>query len=271
MGFEMTKDRHSYVAFYPSDWKGGTARMSPMQELVFFRVCMEIWDKALPVREGELAVLLSGVPDWQRVIEELISSDKLHRTPNGIVNIRALSSAEDSYQLWSKKSSGGKSGAKARWKAKRKPRKTNDNAVNGTPIETVNGSSMGLPMHNHNQNHIDRVSKDTLSRVDDFEALWSSWKPYKVPKGSKQSARNEWVRHVTKNGVDPAMVACQAVAYCDECARTDTSTQHVERWIKKHRWEDERMPDTPHAKQSPHDSMREGWAAAAMNFGKEIL
>ena len=49
----MSAGRHSYVPFYASDWIAGTARMTPMQELIYFRVCCYIWDKAEPVPDGE--------------------------------------------------------------------------------------------------------------------------------------------------------------------------------------------------------------------------
>ena len=76
----------------------------------------------------------------------------------------------------------------------------------------------------------------------DFEKLWLDWQAYKTAKGAKNLARSEWDRHVRKAGLDPGMVVNAAAAYCEECGQTDTNTQNVHRWIKYHRWNDERLP-----------------------------
>lgn len=77
------------------------------------------------------------------------------------------------------------------------------------------------------------------SADEDFETLWSIWQWHKTPKGSKKAALAEWQREVRKAGVDPATVLAVVPAYCEQCRRTDTNTQHIERWLKKHRWEDD--------------------------------
>lgn len=106
-----------------------------------------------------------------------------------------------------------------------------------TDVATATATGNELPLPNP-------VSKKeaTASSVDSaFENLWKSWQCHEVPKGHKAAALVEWKRHVRKAGLDPGMVASQAAAYCEECRRTNTKTAHVERWIKKHRWEDERI------------------------------
>ena len=85
--------------------------------------------------------------------------------------------------------------------------------------------------------------KDSLSDKSDldpdFIALWDNWEFYKTPKGPKKKAEEEWGLYVRKAGVDPAIVLKAAKAYCRQCEKTDTSTQHVHRWIRDHRWQDD--------------------------------
>ena len=78
-----------------------------------------------------------------------------------------------------------------------------------------------------------------------FKNFWSSWIPHNTPKGHQGDAFVEWNRHIIKPGVDVDMVTTRAIAYCVECGRNDTNTQNIFRWIRKHRWEDERLPLAP--------------------------
>lgn len=73
----------------------------------------------------------------------------------------------------------------------------------------------------------------------EFERLWDGWRWHNTPKGSKKNALAMWKQHVRKAGMDPGIVLGQAAAYCRQCLATDTNTQHIERWLKNHRWEDD--------------------------------
>lgn len=241
----MSAGRHSYVPFYASDWIAGTARMTPMQELIYFRVCCYIWDKAEPVPDGELPLMLGNIDGWQETIDLFIQSGKLDRSPNGITNKRALGVSQESLRLWKKKSSGGKTGAAKRWEGKVKPKKTNKKEADGTPNGTPNGSGMGVPMHNqnHNQSKVpEGTLRDSRFAEESFNKLWKTWAPNKTPKGDKGDALDQWKKQVIKPGVDPGMVISRADAYCIECMANDTNTKNVFRWIRDHRWNDERLP-----------------------------
>ncbi len=107
----MAHGRHSYIAFYPSDWIAGTARMTRMQRSVYFDVCLEIWDRAEPCPYAALPLLLGDLPDWEQIVEQLVAAGKLTRTPAGLTNARAMDAATKARDLWEKKSAGGKAGA----------------------------------------------------------------------------------------------------------------------------------------------------------------
>ncbi len=167
----MSIGRHSYVPFFPSDWIGGTAGMTPEHEIVLFRVCLYIWDKAAPCPAQRLAVLLGNVPGWPDLVEELIAAEKFHRAEDGsLTNIRALAEANKAYELWRRKSEGGREGA-AKTNGREGAAKTNGrkgaaknngrkgaaktNAVGGTPGGTPGGTRGGVPIHNQNRNQIE--------------------------------------------------------------------------------------------------------------------
>ena len=117
----MSKSRHLYVAFYPDDWLAGTARMSRLHKSVYFDVCLYIWDFAQPCPESELRVMLGDLPNWQQLVDDLLATGKLTRNADGsLENARALSEARQAYDLWVKKSEGGKK----RWSANSSPEST---------------------------------------------------------------------------------------------------------------------------------------------------
>lgn len=208
----MSHDRHSYIPFYPSDWIAGTARMTAMQELVYFRVCCHIWDKAAPVPENELPLLLGNIENWQDTLAQLVSAGKLNSTPNGYANGRAMAVAEKARETWQAKVDAGKAGADKRWKDKRKGNETKAKQFNSTP----NSKSRVLPIENQNQNqnHIRKESKDSFSKKssngtrlkEDF-SLPDSWKDFARQEGWTDSAidreadtfRDYWVAKSGQN------------------------------------------------------------------------
>lgn len=105
----MSVGRHSYVPFYASDWLAGTARMTRLHKSVYFDICCYIWDKAEACPEAELPLMLGDLPNWRELVEDLVRSRKLTRTADStLTNDRALSEARQAFDLWQRKSAGGK-------------------------------------------------------------------------------------------------------------------------------------------------------------------
>lgn len=145
----MAHGRHSYVAFYPSDWIAGTARMTRLQRSVYHDVCLEIWDKAQPCPYTALPLLLGDLPDWEQIVEQLVAAGKLTRTPAGLTNAKAMGVATKARDLWEKKSAGGRAGAE-KAKGSRNGsavpnRSTPDGTPNGTPDRTPSGTPDAEP------------------------------------------------------------------------------------------------------------------------------
>lgn len=106
----MANGRHSFVAFYPSDWMAGTARLPRIHRSVYFDVCLYIWDTAKPVPDRELRLMLADLTNAKEVVDDLISMGKLERLPDGTIsNGKALAEAEKAYAAWAKMSHGGRS------------------------------------------------------------------------------------------------------------------------------------------------------------------
>lgn len=74
------------------------------------------------------------------------------------------------------------------------------------------------------------------SAQDEFEALWADWQPFEMVKGNKAKAEEAWKKHVWKAGVDPGAVRAAAKAYCAECRRVESKTQHVVTWLNQDGW-----------------------------------
>lgn len=105
----MANDRHSYVEFYPSDWMAGTAYMPPMAEWLYLQICLYNWDKREPVPKPQAALRFSRSASWEADLTMLIDAGKVCKTAGGGLFVeRALVAANKAYELWEKKSRGGR-------------------------------------------------------------------------------------------------------------------------------------------------------------------
>jgi hypothetical protein len=104
------RGRHSFIQFYMNDWLAGTARMTRFVKSVYFDICVYNWDKAAPVPNGELALMLGDIDSQQAdsIINMLLASGQLVENSNGIYSPRALAEAERALAAWRAKSEGGK-------------------------------------------------------------------------------------------------------------------------------------------------------------------
>lgn len=135
----LANERHSYVEFYPSDWMAGTAYMPPMVEWLYLQVCLYNWDKREPVPQAQAALRFSRSPTWQADLEVLIAAGKVVKTAGGGLFVeRAIVQANKAYDLWDRKSRGGKN----------RPTK-GDGQQSGKSAGNTHGNS---PASNQNQN-----------------------------------------------------------------------------------------------------------------------
>jgi hypothetical protein len=124
--------RHSFVAFYPTNWTEGTAGLPRVHRSVYFEVCVKIWDHAQPVSAADVRVMMLDIGNADQVLDDLIAIGKLERLEDGsISNERALTEAKRALDLWNRKSVGGKKGGK---KGSKKPNVSK--GVKSTPLST---------------------------------------------------------------------------------------------------------------------------------------
>lgn len=91
----MSDRRHSYVHFYPSDWKAYTARMTRLEESVCWDVCVRNWGTGEPVPLTELERVLADIDDGgAAVLARLISTGKLHQDDRGVWCEHAIAETE---------------------------------------------------------------------------------------------------------------------------------------------------------------------------------
>ena len=109
-----------FIAFYPSDWRGGVAMLTDFEELVYLKICLAIWGDGHPVHEDDVSRLFRREPDADEVkaaCATLLRLRKLQRDDDGnLTNERAL----EAYRDAQKRVRAGKKGAASRWKNKRK-------------------------------------------------------------------------------------------------------------------------------------------------------
>lgn len=180
----MTKTRHSFVAVYPSDWLAGTARMPRIVKSVFYDICMYIWDKAEPVPECELELMLADLSDHGQgfnIVDALVKSKKLIRNDDGSVySERAMSEATRAYNLWEAKSKGGK---KARGKiASNLEESSNDTSREPEPEPEQKKEIIGIISK---ENDDDRISL-VQSMKAQIEGVVEVWNELAVQYGLRQ-------------------------------------------------------------------------------------
>jgi hypothetical protein len=132
----MASGRHSYVAFYPSDWLAGTARMTRLHRSIYFDICVYIWDHNAPCPASEQRLMLGDLSNWQELVQDLIDSGKLVTAEDGsLSNPRAKAEAEKSFALWERKSAGGKAAVE-----KINSRKTPDGSADRSAVRSAGKS-----------------------------------------------------------------------------------------------------------------------------------
>lgn len=110
----MTRAKHSYVPFYMDDWKAGTAHMPRMVRSVYFDICVYTWDKVKPVPGKALVMMLSDLPNGREIVEALVEEGALTLNTDGSIHSpRALAEAQKAFDLWERKSVGGKTPPKS--------------------------------------------------------------------------------------------------------------------------------------------------------------
>ena len=234
---EGTLSTKPWFKCYPSDFLNGVAHLTPNEVALYTIALMEIYDSdgPIPDRIEWLARRCNMRPTTcEKALNGLIDAGKLTRENGFLMNDRCKKSIKSRQKVGEKS----KENITQRWnKSQQKHNKNNG----GDLFPYENPDTDAIPTRSQS---LDTRKKERKYSVG-FLKLWEIWIPHNVPKGSKASAGTEWERHIEKPGVDETMVIEQAKAYCEECGRTDTSTCHVERWIKKHRWEDERLSAAP--------------------------
>lgn len=107
----MTKSRHSYIAFYTSDWIAGVSNLTRPLRSVYMDICLYNWDKAkpMPLSQFKIAVMDLTPQESGAMLEMLIDAEKIVQDENGALTcVRALEEGRKAYDLWFKKSQGGK-------------------------------------------------------------------------------------------------------------------------------------------------------------------
>ena len=230
---EATLSTKPWFKCYPSDFLRGVAHLVPNELALYTISLMEMYDTDGPIPDKIewLARRCNMRPTTcEKALAGLLEAGKLIRENGQLINNRAENLMKSRRKVGEKS----KENISKRWnKSEEKPNKINgsdSNPYSKTDTEPILTRSQKLEL------------ESTADAVGTFDKLWKAWTPNKTPKGDKVKAFEQWGKQVIKAGVDPDMVITHAHAYCAECVLNDTNTANVFRWIRDHRWNDERLP-----------------------------
>jgi uncharacterized protein YdaU (DUF1376 family) len=83
------RESHAWIAFWMSDWNGGTFALTPMAEWAYFRLSIDVWESGAPITDDRAKRLLQRAGDsWKELIAELIDEGKIKRDRQGRLRIR---------------------------------------------------------------------------------------------------------------------------------------------------------------------------------------
>lgn len=118
------KKRHSFVAFYPSDWRSGTSHLPRVMRSAYFDLCIHMWEFAKPVSRLDATMILFDLPNADEVVDQLVALGKLRRDEDGSVhNDKAIEEGQKAFESWERQSQKGEAGAAKRWGKKPSPPK----------------------------------------------------------------------------------------------------------------------------------------------------
>lgn len=145
--------KHSYVPFYFDDWNAGTADMPRLVQSVYFQICKHSWDKAQPVSRSRLMIMLADLgSQGDDIVLALIEDGQLVRDgEGGVFSPRALKEGQIAFDLWERKSNGGKRGKGAEGEAEEssstppKSRQENQTHIQNHTHEKEKGEDSPLP------------------------------------------------------------------------------------------------------------------------------
>ena len=212
------QQRHSYVQFYPSDWIAGLAFMPPMAEWLYLQICLYNWDKREPLPHAQARLRLSRSSDWEADLEALIDAGKVVKTQSGGLFVeRAMIEANRAFDLWERKSRGGKRGAN----------QTNTQQSSKTPDKTLGGHGGGSLGSNENENENENesipngiqggapVQADLIDNID--PDIWKAFVEHRIklkaPITDRAATmlRNKLHEFTTDHGHNPNRVLEQSI------------------------------------------------------------
>lgn len=207
-----------YVKFFPSDWKAGCSNLSPIEELIYLKVCIENWDTGKPLTEENLARAMRGHSDGiADALQYLVDEQKIEKNEHGFFNARAMNTHEEAV----KRHNDASKAASKRWKNK----KQSDNA---------GALKAHKPRICQPEPEPEPIKKNKQKKFDEF------WKTYPRKIGKKRALvayENSLTNTVTEDKIIRA-----AKSYADHIRKEKTEEQYIAHpttWLNQGRWDDE--------------------------------
>jgi len=217
-----------YMPLYIADYMADTAHLDTIEHGAYLLLIMTYWQRGKPLVSERLANVCRLDSETWGKIKPAIENFFIVDDKNGVWRHKRLDQelkkfAEKSLKA---KENGAKGG---------RPKKN----------QTVSSRlSVSLANQKLNESYTDTdTDTDTISPIiptGDFDALWRSWMPFEMSSGNKKMAEAAYRKSLKKTGHDK--ILSSAKAYCEDCKRRKSKTQHLVTWLNQEGWANQYQP-----------------------------
>ena len=234
----------NYVQFHIGDFLSGVMHMDGAEVGAYTMMLMahyQAGEKGLPDDDKKLrSICKITTRSWAKVKDTVL--EKFYLENGYWKHERVLSELQ---KIADKKSQIAGPG-----RGNKTPKKQLGETLNDIQKTFKGNTKKNNPLKNNNlektepitNNQIDtNVSIPPISpnEIDnDFEKLWTEWKPYDMPKGSKSDAKKKYAT-IRKREQDPNVILDGVRRYTALCHSSECKTKHVITWLNGNGCEEE--------------------------------
>jgi len=204
----MSKAPTDWMPLNVGEYLADTMDLSAEQHGAYFMLIMHYWKNRGPIKDDKTLQNVSKI-SWKNTQEIL---QRFFKLSDGLwCHKRIDEELSTALEMQQKKKNQTAAATAAR------AAKTSD--------VTNNVTSTPLPLPSSE----DKSSSESMSR--DFEEFWTGWKPFEMPKGSRQEAEQRY-RQARKRASHATIIAARD-GYLAECHRLRSKTKHACVWLNK--------------------------------------
>lgn len=256
----MNPDEYWYP-HYPARFRRKTMHLTAAQRGVYRDLLDHYYESREPLPDNDIALArIGGV-----TIDEFSAMSATIRafffSENGYLYQETCEEELETQGKKAKKRTKiGQNAAKKRWSQVRENKEKNASSMHEAYVQHAGSNANAMHKHATGQDrtgHKDSIvgkrtippstqKQGALALPDDFQKFWDGWRPYDMPKGSKQDAIRNY--HKARKDADHETLIRKRDEYLTFCHATQCKTKHAAVWLSKRGWEDD-IPEPSGARQ----------------------